>query len=93
MFARIGALFTRHPVLWLFVITFAVAAFVNPIKIGTFLFGVSKLAAFAWLGNWIDRRFFSGEQPEDYEEGLAKGTAWKRKGMIISAAIVAGALV
>ncbi len=91
-FARIGARLTAHPVLWLFLLTFAVTAFLNPVKIGLLLWGVSKLTAFAFLGSWIDKRFFPRGQPEDHT-GPAQGAAWYRKGAIIAAAIIAGALV
>lgn len=81
-----------HPVLWLFLITFLVVAVANPVKMGLFAWGVSKLAGFAFLGDWIDGRFFPNDQPEKLT-GQSQGAAWKRKGVIIAAAIVAGALV
>lgn len=81
-----------HPVLWLFLITFLVVAAINPVKIGLLLWGVSKLTAFAWLGHWLDSRYFPDGQPSDLI-GIAQGAAWKRKGGIIAASIIAGALV
>lgn len=91
LFGRAWARLTAHPVLWLFLITFAVTAFLNPVKLGLFAWAVSKLAGFAFLGHWIDSRFFAQAQP-DKLSGIEQGTAWKRKALIIAAAIVAGAL-
>lgn len=81
-----------QPVLVVAVITFAVVAFLNPAKVGLALYGISKLTLFAFSGNWIDGRIFRTAQPEQLE-GVAQGTAWKRKGLIVAASIVAGALV
>ena len=91
LFDRARARLTAHPVLWLFLITFAVTAFLNPVKLGLFAWAVSKLAGFAFLGNWIDSRFFAEAQPNKLH-GIEQGTAWKRKALIIAAAIVAGAV-
>jgi hypothetical protein len=92
LFARLLGRFQAHPVLLLFLVTFDVTALLNPVKIGLLLWGVSKLTAFGFLGAWIDGRFFPLGQPEDHT-GQAQGAAWKRKGLIIAAAIIAGALV
>jgi hypothetical protein len=91
LFRRTFARMQAHPVLWLFLITFAVTAFLNPVKVGLFAWAVSKLAGFAFLGHWIDSRFFADAQPNKLQ-GIEQGTAWKRKALIIAAAIVAGAL-
>ncbi len=34
---------TAHPVLWLFLVTFIATAIANPVKVGLFLWGASKL--------------------------------------------------
>lgn len=81
-----------QPVLVVAVITFGVVAFLNPAKVGLALYGISKLTLFAFAGKWIDDRIFRNAQPEQLE-GVAQGTAWKRKGLIVAASIVAGALV
>jgi hypothetical protein len=83
---------TSQPVLLVFLATFAVVLFLNPMKLGLMLYGIAKLTAFAFAGDWVDARIFKRAQPEDLE-GIAQGTAWKRKGLIVAAAIVAGALV
>ena len=83
---------TAQPVVLLFVLTFTVVAFLNPVKIGLLLYGISKLAAFGYTGDWIDRRIFNGAQP-DRLSGIEQGTAWKRKGLIVAASILAGALL
>lgn len=95
MYQKLKDLLARwkvQPVLVVAVITFAVVAFLNPAKVGLALYGISKLTLFAFAGKWIDDRIFRNAQPEQLE-GVAQGTAWKRKGLIVAASIVAGALV
>ena len=95
MYQKLKDLLARwkvQPVLVVAVITFAVVAFLNPAKVGLALYGISKLTLFAFAGQWIDDRIFRTAQPEQLE-GVAQGTAWKRKGLIVAASIVAGALV
>lgn len=82
---------TANPVATLAWITFTIVAVLNPVKIGVLIYGVCKLALFAHAGNWMDCRFFSGAQP-DALIGVEQGTAWKRKALIVAAAILAGAL-
>lgn len=81
-----------EPILVLFVATFAVVAFLQPVKIGLTVWGVSKLALFAWLGDWIDRKRFPEAQPQ-LLQGIAQGTAWKRKAAIMCVSMVCGALM
>ncbi len=88
---RLFAKLTAQPVLWLAVITFIVVFAMNAMKLGLLLWGICKLATFAFTGDWIDRRIFVETQPEGLT-GMAQGAAWKRKGLIVAAAIVAGAL-
>jgi len=83
---------TSQPVLLVALATFAVVLFMNPMKLGLMLYGIAKLTAFAFAGDWVDSRIFKRAQP-DQLEGIAEGTAWKRKGLIVAASIVAGALV
>lgn len=90
--ARLRRFLTAQPVLWLFLATFAVVLFLNPMKFGLLLWGIAKLAAFAYAGDWADAKIFPSAQPEQLD-GIEQGTAWKRKGMIVAAAILAGALV
>lgn len=89
---RLKAKLTAQPVLWLFLATFAVVAVAQPVKIYLLLWGICKLAAFAFAGDWCDARIFNDAQPESLV-GIEKGTAWKRKGLIVAAAIIAGALL
>lgn len=89
---RLRERLTAQPVLLLFLGTFLVVAYLNPAKIGLLLWGISKLAAFAFAGNWIDERLFKKSQPDNLS-GIEEGTAWKRKSLIVAAAIVASALV
>lgn len=90
--AGLRARLSKQPVLWLFLITFACVAWLNPLKIGLVLWGICKLALFAFAGDWCDSRIFPGANPKDLD-GIEQGTAWKRKGLIVASAIVAGALL
>jgi hypothetical protein len=83
---------TSQPVLLVAIATFAVVLILNPMKLGLMLYGIAKLTAFAFAGDWVDSRIFKRAQPE-HLDGIAQGTAWKRKGLIVAAAIIAGALV
>ncbi len=83
---------TRQPVLLVAIITFAVVLWINPVKFGLMLYGIAKLTAFAFAGDWVDYRIFRSAQPDELK-GIEQGTAWKRKGLIVAASIVAGALV
>lgn len=87
--SKLRRLLTAQPVIGLFLITFVVVAFLNPAKIGLLLWGISKLAAFTYFGDWADTRIFHDAQPEQLS-GIEQGTAWKRKGWIVAAAIIAG---
>lgn len=89
---RIFNKLTAQPVLLVAIATFAVVLFMNPVKLGVMLYGIAKLTAFAFAGDWVDTRIFKRAQPEQLD-GIAQGTAWKRKGLIVAAAIIAGALV
>jgi hypothetical protein len=81
-----------EPILVLFAITFAIVSILQPVKIGLTLWGVSKLALFAWLGDWIDRARFPEAQPSQLD-GIAQGTAWKRKAAIMCVSMACGALM
>lgn len=76
-----------------FVITFAVVAFIAPQKAGLAVWGLSKLALGGYVGYWIDRTVFRPEDRPHLLEGIARGTAWKRRACIVSAAIIATALL
>lgn len=82
---------TAKPVIALAWVTFAIVAVLSPAKIGVLIYGVCKLAVFAHAGNWMDCRIFHGAQPEQLT-GVEQGTAWKRKALLVAAAIIAGAL-
>lgn len=90
--SRLKDRLTAQPVLWLALITFAIVAAIKPIKIGLLIWGICKLAAFAFTGDWCDARIFPDAQPDNLK-GIEQGTAWKRKGLIVAAAIIAGALL
>lgn len=82
---------SANPVVALAITTLIVVAILNPAKVGVLLWAVCKLLVLAHAGNWADCRIFGYAQPERLT-GIEQGTAWKRKALIVAAAIVAGAL-
>lgn len=81
----------EQPLLLLALITFSVVMYLNVAKFGLAMYGVMKLAIFAYAGDYIDTWIF--RRLRDSQSGVALGTIWKRKAWIISASIIAGALV
>jgi len=81
------------PLLALFLLTFPVVLLLNPAKAGLALFGISKIALGGYLGYLCDRYGFRPEDRPHALEGISKGTAWKRRAIIMAAAIVAAALI
>ncbi len=89
--SRVYARLAAQPVLWLFAITLAVVAAINPMKIGLLFWGICKLACFGFAGAWLFDRLFRKYSPD--EPGVIEGTLWKLKALIVAASIVAGALL
>lgn len=80
------------PLLLLGAVTFAVVLWLNPAKVGLLIWGASRLGLYAYLGYWVDRIIFPYARPHTLT-GIAEGTAWKRRALIVAAAILAGALL
>jgi hypothetical protein len=78
------------PLLIVFAIAFAIVFSINPAKAGLALWGVARVGLFAWLGYWVDRIIFGRLRGLT---GIDLGTAWKRRALIVSACLVAGALI
>lgn len=81
------------PLLLLFALTFAVVLWLNPAKAGLALWGISKVALCGYLGYWADRLVFRPEDRPHLLEGISRGTAWKRRSLIVAAAILAGGMI
>lgn len=81
------------PLLALFTVSFAVVYHLAPQKVGLTLFGICKLGLGAYIGYWADRFTFRDEDRPHRLEGIAKGTAWKRRAIIVAASILAAALI
>lgn len=81
------------PLLVIFLITFTVVVVLNPLKAGLALWGLSKLALGAYVGYWADRLGFGPDDRPHAVDGIARGTAWKRRSLIMAAAILAAALI
>jgi hypothetical protein len=80
------------PLLLLGAVTFLWVLHLNPAKVGLLIWGASRIGLCAYLGYWVDRIIFPYARPHALE-GIAQGTAWKRRALIVSAAIIAGALL
>jgi len=92
LFLRLRALIDAQPIFLLFLATFAFVAFSAPVKIGLALWGISKLALFAFAGAWLCKQLFRSYAPPG-DPGIVEGTLWKLKAWIVAASIVAGALL
>lgn len=80
------------PLLVFFLIALAVTAFLNPAKVGLAIWGLAKLGMGGYVGYWIDRVVFPYARPHALV-GISAGTAWKRRAVIVGAAVVAAALL
>lgn len=80
------------PLLLLGMVTFWVVLVLNPAKVGLLVWGASRIGVYAWLGYWVDRVIFPYARPHTLT-GIAEGTAWKRRALIVAAALIAGALL
>lgn len=89
--AAVRDAFRASPLLVLFVITLAITAALNPAKVGLVVWGVAKLGMGGYAGYWIDRLIFPYARPHQLS-GIEAGTSWKRRALIVSAAVVAAAL-
>lgn len=61
------------------------------LQLGLTVSAVSRVALGAYLGYWADRIAFHYARP-DQLTGIEAGTAWKRRAVIIAAAIVGMAI-
>lgn len=91
--AKIADKLRAAPLALVFLLTIAVVVYLAPQKAGLALFGVSKIAMGGYLGYWVDRLTFRDEDRPHKLEGISKGTAWKRRAVIVAASIIAAALI
>lgn len=89
---RVRGLFRAFPLLLAFALSFAVVLWLNPVKGELIIYSVSKMAIFAWMGYWADRLAFRPEDRPHLQEGIGRGTAWKRRSLIVAASILAGGM-
>jgi hypothetical protein len=80
------------PLLLIFLLAIVPVLIMNPAKVGLTLFGIAKIGLGGFLGYWIDRLLFPYARPHTLE-GVAQGTSWKRRAIIVAAAIIAAALI
>ena len=81
------------PLLILFAACFAVVLFLNPMKAGLTLYGIGRVALGGVLGYWTDRCVFPATDRPELLVGISRGAAWKRRAVIVAAAIVTLAFV
>jgi len=67
-------------------------AFLNPAKLGAYLWAISKLSGAAALGYGIDTAFFRGSEPR-YLDGLDKTMAQTRRATLIAATVIGAGLI
>lgn len=95
-FGAVTALFDRVGIVWLFLLVslvlLAPVVWLNPAKLGAYLWFMSKLAAAAALGYAADKAFFPGADPR-YQEGIERSMAQSRRGLLIVGAMVAAGLI
>lgn len=89
---KVRGVFRAFPLLLAFAASFAVVLWLNPIKAELIVYSVSKMAVFGWMGYWVDRLAFRPEDRPHLQEGIGRGTAWKRRSLIVAAAILAGGM-
>lgn len=80
------------PLLIIFLLAIVPVLMMNPAKVGLTLYGIAKIGLGAYLGYWIDRLLFPYARPHTLD-GIAQGTAWKRRAAIVAASIIAAALI
>lgn len=80
------------PMLALGLLAAGIVFFLNPAKLGLMLWGCARVAVYAYIGYWVDRVLFPYARPHTLD-GIAEGTAWKRRAVIVFACILAGALL
>lgn len=89
--SRLRDTMRASPLLILFAVTLAITAMLNPAKVGLAVWGVAKLGMGGYVGYWIDRLIFPYARPHQLI-GIEAGTSWKRRALIVAAAVVASAL-
>jgi hypothetical protein len=88
---RLAAIHPNAVIVMAVVLLIAIAV-LNLAKLPMLAWGIGKMLIYAFVGDWIDRKIFADDQPKDLQ-GIAEGTAWKRKTMIVSASILASAFL
>ena len=102
-FARIAASFhglldqlrslgTMRTIAVVSLVTLVIVAFLNPAKIGAYVWIVSKLTLAAVLGYVFDRAAFPTGRPS-LTEGIEQSLAFTRRATIIAATIIAAGLM
>jgi len=93
---RLASGFDRIGFAWLFLavslLTLGGVLFLNPAKLGAYVWFISKLSGAAVLGFGVDVAFFRGANPR-YLDGLEKTMAQTRRATLIAAALIGAGLI
>lgn len=79
------------PLVLIFVITMPIVALMSPERVGILLWLLTKAAFYCYFAYWVDRLAFPYARPHMLE-GIAHGTAQKRRALLLAAAIFAAGI-
>ena len=89
---KIKDLMRVWPLLLLCAVCMLPVLILAPVKLGLLLWGLARLGLGGYVGYHIDRAIFPYARPHTLD-GIEAGTAWKRRALIVAAAIIAAGLL
>lgn len=95
--ARVRSLVDRVGIVWLFLVAslvlLALVVWMNPARLGSYIWFIAKLSAAAALGYGADKAFFPGSEPRYMEHGLERSMAQSRRALMVASAMIAAGLI
>lgn len=79
------------PLVLIFVITMPIVVLISPERVGILLWLLTKAAFYCYFAYWVDRLAFPYARPHMLQ-GIAHGTAQKRRALLLAAAIFAAGI-
>lgn len=96
LFQPVTSLLDRigHAWVWLLLslVLLAIVVAINPVKLGPYVWFMSKLLGGAAVGYFVDLGAFRGADPR-YQEGIERGMSQTRRATIIAACIIGAGLI
>lgn len=89
---RITSALRASPLLVVGLVFLVPVVFMAPQKVGLLLWGLCKLGAYGYGGYWLDRWLFPYARPHSLT-GTDALAAQARRALIVSAAVIAGAIL